>query len=270
VLSLRDLQTRLAARLFGEANAEPIAPWIRADGIEPATRLDIYRNNVQAGFTTTLALEFPVVRRLVGEDYFEQLALAFLACHPSTSGDLHHVGAPFASFLRSEFAGTGYPYLPDVARLEWAYQECLIAEKSDPLDPRTLRAVPADVYGRLRFSLRPACRLVHSRFPVLRIWEVNQPEIPSVELVDLSTGPDFLLLIRNNRRMNVRRIEKADYRLLADFAAGKSLEEALELNLGRNATFDLGSALRRCFALGALTEMTYHQDPSRRVPCLSC
>lgn len=270
MLSLRDLQTRFAARLFGEAKAEPVVPWIRADGIDPAARLDIYRNNVQAGFTATLALEFPVVRRLVGVDYFEQLALAFLAGHPSTSGDLHHVGAPFASFLRKQFAGTDYPYLPDVARLEWAYQECLIAEESDPLDPRTLRHVPSDAYRSLRFLLRPACRLVHSRFPVLRIWEVNQPEITSVELVDLGTGPDFLLLSRNNRRMNVQRIEEADYRLLVDFAAGKSLEEALELSLGRSAGFDLGSALRRCFALGVLTQITYHQDPSRSVPCLPC
>lgn len=270
MLSLRELQTRFAARLFGEAKAEPIAPWIRADGIDPAARLDIYRNNVRSGFTATLALEFPVVQRLVGVDYFEQLVLAFLACHPSTSGDLHHVGAPFASFLSKQFAGTDYPYLPDVARLEWAYQECLIAEKSDPLHPQSLRDVPADVYGSLRFSLRPACRLVHSRFPVLRIWEVNQPENASVELVDLSTGPDFLLLIRNSCRMNVRRIEEADYRLLADFAAGKSLEEALELSLGRNAGFDLAPALRRCFTLGVLTQIKYHQDSSRSVPCLPC
>lgn len=72
---LRELQQRLAAHLFGEESAD-IVPWLCADGIAPVSRLGIYRNNLHEGFTRTLALEFPVVRRLVGADYFRQLARA--------------------------------------------------------------------------------------------------------------------------------------------------------------------------------------------------
>ena len=100
MLSLRSLQSSFAAHLF-EDEPESIIPWIRSDGIDPVARLRIYRNNLHEGFQKTLALEYPVIGRLVGNEYFRQLALAFLACHPSTSGDLHHVGAPFAAFLRS-------------------------------------------------------------------------------------------------------------------------------------------------------------------------
>jgi len=259
VLSLRDLQASFAAHLFEDEPAA-IIPWIRADGIDPTARLRIYRNNLHEGFQKTLALEYPVIGRLVGSEYFRQLALAFLARHPSKSGDLHHVGAPFASFLREQFADTDYLYLADVATLEWAYQECLVAEEFEPLDPMTLRDVPAQAYGTLRFTLRPACRLVHSPFPILKMWEANQPGAPADETIDLNTGPDFLTVFRNSEVIYFRRVHEDDHRLLAAFAAGHSLDEALELSLASNPQFNLSAALHRCIEFGVLSQMTFFQS----------
>src|SRR5215471_7687938 len=93
VLPLRELQQRFASRLL-ETDSASVLDWIRSDGISALARLQIYRNNLHAGFTKTLALEFPVIQRLIGPGCFSQLALEFLGYHPSRSGDLHHVGAP--------------------------------------------------------------------------------------------------------------------------------------------------------------------------------
>ncbi len=257
MLSLRELQEFFAAHLFGD-QPEPVLPWIRADGIDPSARLGIYRNNLREGFHKTLALEYPVIRRLVGTDYFRQLARAFLDRHPSRSGDLHHVGATFAPFLRQRFADSEYLYLADVAALEWAYQECLVAKEVEPFDPRRLRSVPAQSHGMLRFGLRPSYRLVQSRFPILRIWQVNQPESAADETIDLNSGPDFLLVFRSPRGVYFRRIRPDDYRLLAAFAAGNSLLEALDLIVASSPQFDLGAALRRCIEFAVLAQ----------IPCL--
>lgn len=254
MLSLRDLQQRFAAGL-SESAAEPLTEWIRADGIPPSARLAIYRNNLHAGFIKTLGLEFPVIHRLVGEDYFRQLSLAFLGCHPSRSGDIHHVGGAFPSFLSERFVGTEYFYLADVARLEWACQECLVAEDSEPLDPQTLRGIPADAYGGLRFTLRPACRLVHSVFPVMRIWEVNQPDAASDRIVDLRSGPDYLIAMRNSR-VELCRVSAGDFELLSGFSEGDSLGRALEAALATDPQFDLAAALRRCIGLGVFAQVT--------------
>jgi hypothetical protein len=269
MLSLRDFQYSFAANLFGD-DSESVIPWIRADGIDPAARLGIYRNNLHEGFRKTLALEYPVIRRLVGSDYFRQLARAFLASHPSTSGDLHHVGAALPSFLRQRFADSDYLYLADVATLEWAYQQCLVAEGVDPLDPLTLRNVPPQSYGMLRFTLRPAYRLVQSRFPVLRIWQANQPESAGGETIELDSGPDFLLVFRSSGGTYFRRIHEDDHRLLAAFAAGSSLDEALELSMASNPHFDLGAALHRCIEVGALSQFSLPQGTIRSLQCPSC
>jgi hypothetical protein len=254
VPSLRELQQHFCSGLLESAD-EPVMNWIRADGIHPSARLAIYRNNLQAGFIKTLTREFPVVCRLVGEDYFRQLSLAFLACQPSRSGDLHHVGAPFALFLRKQFAETEYLYLADVARVEWACQECLIAEDAEPLDLRTLRDIPADAYGELRFTLRPACRLLHSVFPVMRIWEVNQPDAAPDQIVDLRTGPDYLV-VTHSSHLELCRVPADDFRLLAEFAEGHTLDVAIEAVLATDSQFDLGAALRRCIGLGVLAQVT--------------
>ena len=254
MLSLRELQQQLAAGLL-ESTDQPVAQWIRADGIHPSARLAIYRNNLHAGFIKTLTLEFPIIRRLVGEDYFKKLSLDFLGRHPSRSGDLHHVGAPFPDFLTEQFAETEFSYLADVARLEWACQECLIAEDSEPLDPHSLRGIPTDAYGELRFTLRPACRLLHSVFPVLRIWELNQAEAAPDEIVDLRTGPDYLVVMRTSR-LDFCCVPAGDFRLLGKFADGHNLDSALEAVLATDSQFDLGAALHRCIGLGVLAQLS--------------
>ena len=54
----------------------------RGDGIDPTARLRIYRNNLHEGFQKTLALEYPVIGRLVGSEYFGRLALGFFCASP--------------------------------------------------------------------------------------------------------------------------------------------------------------------------------------------
>ena len=255
MLSLPELQARIAATLFGDVTASP-ATWIRADGIAPELRLAIYRNNLEEGFAKTLALEFPVMQRLVGEDYFRQLALSFLTGHPSRSGDLHHVGAPFAGFLREQFAGTAYRYFADVAALEWALQECLVAGDDEALDPKALQTVPPRAYPRLRFALRSAARLLDSSFPIVSIWEANEPRAAAPEIIDLAGGPEFALAHRLSGGARITRLSAGEFALLSTLARAEPLEAALDASLARDPDFDLGVALHRSFELGVFAHVS--------------
>ena len=273
MLPLRDLQKRFESALFDDAPGA-IAPWIRGcerdaaecAAIDAHARLSIYRNNLREGFRKALALEFPVVERLVGAAYFRQLALAFLAEHPSGAGDLHPIGEPFAQFLQRRFEATQYAYLPDVATLEWAYQQSLVAADAPPFDPQTLRDIPQEAYGQLRFTLHPACGLVRSAYPVVRIWAVNQPEAPAEEVVDLSSGADFVLLRRVAMGVEMRRIAAADFAILNEFAQGAVLANALGSAHDLDADFDLGEALRRFIGLGVFTGAQLGSSPPHGEP----
>jgi hypothetical protein len=251
VLALRELQTRFVDALFDGATA-PVESQIRADGISAAERLDIYRNNLREGFIKALAIGFPVIERLVGVDYFRQLALDFLRAHPSRAGNLHHIGAPLSQFLEQRFAQTEYAYLADVAVLEWAHQEALVAADADPLSPDALRDVDPASYEALCFDLHPACGLVRSAFPIVRIWRANQPESASEEIIDLGSGGDNVLVLRTPECIEFHRLPPGDFAALEAFARGLNLGAAFEAAQAADATFDLGAALRRFLSLNIL------------------
>ncbi len=268
MLPLRDLQKLFAGALFDYA-PDAVAPRIHGSETEAAqgvaidahARLAIYRNNLHEGFRKALALEFPAIERLVGEDYFCQLALSFQAEHPSRSGDLHSIGEPFARFLLQRFEGTQYAYLPDVATLEWAYQQSSVAADAPSFDPAALRDIPQEGYGQLRFTLHPACGLVRSPYPVMRIWAVNQPNADADEVVDLSSGADFILVRRAAEGVEMRRIAAAEFAMLDAFSQGAKLADALESAYAVDPNFDLGEALRRLIALGVLAETQPTSSP---------
>jgi hypothetical protein len=253
MLSLRELQWHFGAALFDSA-PEAIMPWICGDGLDVESRIRIYRNSLHQGFLKALALEFPVIQRLVGKDYFHQLALAFQANHPSRSGNLHHIGQHFPQFLVTLLGGTRYNYLADVAALEWAYLVSVGALEATPLDPSVLLKFSPGTFSELRFTLHPACQLVRSDYPVLRIWQVNQSEVAETEIIDLDSGPDQILVRRGAEQVELHRIPRGDFALLTALANEATLGDAFDAACGADPRFNVGEALCRAVALGVLTQ----------------
>ena len=252
--ALRELQLAFVAAMFDESPA--VEPHVCEDGMSVSARLSIYQNNLREGFIKALALGFPVIERLGGTDYFRQLALEFLAAHPSRSGNLHHIGAPFAPFLARKLAGTPYEYFADVAALEWAYEEAQLAADADALSPEAFAAVAPDDYERLTFTFHPACRFVQSRYPIVKIWRVNQPETLSDEVINLDSGGDNVLVLRTPECVEFHRLPAARFAVFEALARGEELGAALERALTMEGDFDFGAALRDLMELQVLTTLS--------------
>jgi hypothetical protein len=251
--SLRDLQTAFASGLrSGDASA--IAPFIVANGCEPPLRLGIYANNVRENTLGTLEAAFPVLVRLAGHEWFRQTAAAYLRWHPSRHGDLHHLGERFAAWLEAELADGPYLYFADVARLEWAYQEVLVAADAAPLALTRLAAVPADRYEQLVFALQPAARLVGSPWPLLAIWRANQPGAEDEGTIDLDAGASRLLVIRRSSHVELRELPRGEFALLTAIASAATLSTATSAALADDPDFELTDALLAAQRLGVLSD----------------
>lgn len=252
--SLHELQRAFGSALYNGESAA-IEPYVLANGIAPAARIRIYRNNTRENFLTTLRAEFPVLERLVGKDYFRQVAFEYRERFPSASGNLHHVGERLPEFLARRFAGTEYRYFPDVARLEWAYQEALVAADHVPLDVGRLRCIAPQDYPRLVFRLHPAAQLVASTFPVLRIWSANQPGGDSHGVIDLGSGGENVLVLRTAHDVELQRLEAAEFAFLRSIADGATLSDA-EGAASAAGAFDPGSSLRRHVEANTLVDFS--------------
>ncbi len=249
--ALPELQRGFAAAVFGE-DGTAFAGKLRA-GRFPGERLvQIYRHNTFASLTAALKDVYPVVARLVGEEFFRYAADQYIHQHPSTSGNLHDFGGRFAAFLTAFTPAATLPYLPDVARLEWAYHRVFHAAEHAPLPVDQLAQVPPVQHGHLIFGLHPATRLLESEYPVLRIWQANQPGAAD-EQIDLREGGDRLLVFRRGLDIEFKRLSNGEYILLRAFSFERRFAEASAAALEAEPQLDLAETLRQHGVLGTVT-----------------
>ncbi len=230
--SLAGLQACFAAALHdAQGSADSIDPAllgaVRDDGIAPAARLAVYRNNSWAMFAGALERTFPVLARRVGPGYFDGLAAEFRTAHPSRSGDLHWIGSAFPRWIEVRLAGTEYAWLADLARLEWCCEEVLVAADATAIGIDALVAVePVDLAG-LRLRLQPALRCVHSEYPVWSVWRENQPDRSGAQ-VDTGRGAEHVVVTRADDRAVLHLRPEPEVRFVAALAAGQRLEDAID------------------------------------------
>ncbi|MCZ7595302.1 MAG: DNA-binding domain-containing protein [Hyphomicrobium sp.] len=165
----------------------------------PAKRFGIYRNNVFASLTACLEARFPVVARLVGDEFFSAMARVFIERSPPTSPALIEYGEEFAAFLATFAPAQSLPYLPDVARLEWRICAAYHAADAAPIDAAALARLGEHALDAA-LDLHPSCALLASHHAVFSIWRANTHDA-SVRPVDASGrgGADRTPALRGER-----------------------------------------------------------------------
>lgn len=229
------------------------AEFVIADGIAPDSRLSIYRNTYAGNLVGALRISYPVIRRLVGEDFFEGAARVFVDTHPAQSAYLNDYGSQFGDFLAHFSPAASLAYLPDVARLEWAVNGALHAEDAPTLDPARLAALPAE--AELKFVAHPSVRLLQTRYPADAIWRATIDEDDdALAAIDLDEGPLFFIVSRGVHGLSVTRASADEFRFAEAVFAGIALPRVLA---GVDA--DMSESLAAHFTAGRFTG--FHLEP---------
>ena len=249
---LRDLQTEFAAALFDER--PEMSARVRAGRFPAAQHLQVYRNNVVESLTGALRAVYPVAEKLVGDGFFRYAVHEYLRAHRPRSGNLHDFGDAFAGFLAGFAPAAELPYLPDVARLEWAWHQAFHAADAPAFDLARLGAVPAEQHATLRFVLHPSTRLLASDFPVVRIFEINQEGYDGDTSVDLGEGGVHVLVIRRGLTVYVEPLAAGEAELLTALAGQQPLGAAVQAALAAQPDFDLTGTLAEHLRRGTLVD----------------
>ncbi len=162
---------------FAQALLDPEAAMpmgvVGPDGLPDAKRFDVYRNNVASSLTRALEAGFPVVRKLVGDEFFGAMAVVFLRAHPPRNRQLALYGADFPEFLAQFPPVAHLGYLPDVARLEQALRDSYHAADSTGVPLEALTSLTEAQLLQARIGLAPSLRVMRSDWPVYSIWAAN-------------------------------------------------------------------------------------------------
>lgn len=226
--TLRELQRALRVSLLANEDISAVADII-PNGIDPNARVAVYRNTFFGVLTTALRLVYPAVQRLVGPDFFEVAAHKYIERHPPKSAYLNSYGDLFPEFLAGFEPAATLPYLPDVARLEFAVNRAIHAEDAEQVNPTRLTQLGDADRARVSFSPNPSLTLLSAIYPVDSIWRaVLEQDDGALGAMDLSQGPVQLLVERFEGSSEVRRLSESAWQLASRLFAGLPLAIALE------------------------------------------
>ncbi len=198
--------------------------------------LAVYRNNIRSSLSGVLGDKFPVIKQLVGEEFFKFLAHEYYHAFPPQSPLVTAYGDKLADFLETFAPVAAYPYLPDMARLERLWLEAYHAADDTPLKPNEIIAAAGENIADLTFEFHPSLRLFKSDYPVATLLQRHQAS--EADFKDLPDGAEMIMLARPYNDVSIRVLTHARYSALEALYQGQTLEIAIDRAVGIEAAFD--------------------------------
>lgn len=232
--SLEQLQSQFIHGIY--APDEHSADFIRAGEepgvvLSPDEQLSVYRGSVLGGLAQALGDIYPAIKRSVGEQFFDAMALRYAKQQPSHSASLDDYGANFHSFIASFEALKDYPYLADLAQLEWHWHRCFHAENPQVFDPSNLASLSPEQHNQICFELQSSLTLMQSDYPIVKLWQLNQeiqehqeqPDDADSDLtIDLNEST-YIALWRDGLVTRISELNEQEWQLLNSLKKSQSL-----------------------------------------------
>lgn len=207
------------------------------EGRPAPRRFSVYRNTVTSGLIRVLEAAFPVIRKLVGDEFFAAMALVFVRAHPPRTRLMMLYGAQFPGFLAAFPPVSHLGYLADVARLEQAIRESYHAADAPALPAEAFATLTDAQMMNAKLRLAPSLGLIRSPWPIHMIWRANSEAGPPPAPV---RGAEDVLILREAFDPAVHLLPPGGGAFMTGLLAGQSLAATLA-PLGRR--FDLPAML---------------------------
>jgi len=188
-------------------------------------RFAVYRNNVAAGLANALAARFPVVKRLVGDEFFRAMAHVCAAAELPHSPVMLYYGETFPGFIDDFEPARPIPYLGDIARIEMARGLAYHAADETPLKPEAFAALPHERLGETRVRLHQSMSIITSSHPIYSIWHMNRDPVRFTP--PPPWGKEAVLVARPHLKVRTQRITQGDAAFIRALAVGSTLGEAV-------------------------------------------
>jgi hypothetical protein len=213
---LAALQAEMAQALLA-GRFEAIEARVQPGPIPAGEALAVHRDTALGGLLHALALSHPTVLALVGEDFFDQAALAFVEGAPPSSAWLTGYGEGFADFLAVYEHARELPYLADVARFDFAVEAAGNAEAG--------KDGPALDLGQAVLTLDASLRLVELDYPADAIRDALGEDEERLAGIDMRRHRRTLALWRLPDGAGLRRLSPVSAALVKALLQGEDLTD---------------------------------------------
>lgn len=208
---LAALQAEMAQALLS-GRFDQIAMRLSPGPVPAAEALTIHRGTALSGLVNALRISHPTVLALVGGDFFDQAARAFVRYAPPASAWLSGYGEGFAEFLAAYELARGLPYLADVASFDFAVDA--VAAASPGEDGASLDL------GEALLMLDASLRLIEVDYPADEIRDAVAEDEERLARIDTRPQRRTLALWRLPDGTGVRPLSLISAAFIAGMLAG--------------------------------------------------
>ena len=218
------IQSRDAARQIAPSKM-PVRP---SKTLTAHQRVDVYREMYWLRLREALAIDYPELKRLLGDDTFDELCDTYVQQYPSRSYSLNRLGDHLPRFLTE----AGYaplkrqrPFATDLARLELLMTEVFDEEETPVLDEEQVARIPVDAWDTMKLQAIPALRTGEFRYPVSPWITAMRAEQPAEQF--LKRKPSFVIVCRRKHSVYRLDVSRTALRLFAALTSGMPLGDAV-------------------------------------------
>ena len=222
-------QQMLLRALLGDARPGVVTGWLQPRQVQRG--LAAYQANAGALAERALAAAYPTLQQLLGDESFTAMARDFWRRQPTLAGDITRWGEGLPAFIADVETLSDEPYLPDIARLEWALHRVQTAADAPAGRPAGLDLLATHDPAGLRLQLPAGSTVLVSAWPVFSLWQAHQSTAPdrfdAVRVKLVQGRGEQGLVTRSGWAPQVLALPAAEARFTAAILAGRKLAQAL-------------------------------------------
>lgn len=173
-MDLAQLQRAVQRQVLGHDD-EAVSLVVDDPVVSARTRLGIYADSYVSRLVEALTDTYPVLRAVLGEAAFDELARSYVREVPSTTPSIRWYGERLAAHAYGQAGHTRTAVLlSDLANWEWALACAFDGTDCEPLDPATLSSIAPTDWAQLRFRFVPTLARVRMHSDAVAWWRAQQ------------------------------------------------------------------------------------------------
>lgn len=187
-------------------------------------RVAVYRDGYPARLREALEESHPAVLHLVGPSASNALVRRYIASLSRHSYNLNDVGAEFCDFLEHDPLRAALPFLPELARLEWAIVRAFHACDGPPLDGTRLATLTAAQWQSAVLRFQPSLAVLRSNWPLLSLWQARDVPLADID-IDVENRSQCVLVRRRGTAIHCDLVSDGEASVLQALLGGTRLGE---------------------------------------------
>lgn len=224
-------------------------------GSRPKSFLSVYRNGFIRASVSALESNFPTLVTLWGEEYFSQVAGAYVNAAPPASATLIGYGfennpdAPslsFIEFLQGSSAEliAQYPYVPDICRLDQAWLQALNANGQEFLSLEHVQEIIAqgEDLAERPMTLVDSTRIINLEFDIFELWgQLRFSELSDGQTIALNRKNNTVIFWQRELQVQAKPLSDVETSFLQSLKQSANINTASTQALTMDETFDISS-----------------------------